>query len=85
MKFKILNFNYYTYIITIDQLEFLNKMKSIIVNDDKEVCKEGFYEWKIKKWNELGTYKLSPTFYIGDCAWYNIIKILFFFKAIIYI
>ncbi|OUM58497.1 hypothetical protein PIROE2DRAFT_64371 [Piromyces sp. E2] len=44
-------------------------MKNLITNEDKEVLKEGFYEWKIKKWDELNSYALSPTFYISDCAW----------------
>lgn len=61
-------FHFYCIIIT-EQIEFNDKIKKLIDNEDNEVLDEGYYEWKIEDWNSIPTYQYSPVFDVANYKW----------------
>jgi len=47
----------------------LKELRRKIIDEDKEIESEGFYEWEIENWDNLSDKEFSPIFNIADRKW----------------
>lgn len=50
--------------------EFIDKIQSYIDDEDRIIFDEGYFEWKVKHWDNLSDNNECPKFNIGDDKWY---------------
>jgi hypothetical protein len=52
-----------------EEKETVKKLESIIDNEEFEILNKGYYEWKIKNWQQLSKKSSSTQFKIGNYKW----------------
>ena len=53
----------------LEEKETVKKLESIIDNEEFEILNKGYYEWKIKNWQQLSKKSSSTQFKIGNYKW----------------